>query len=70
MSFAVTAHTIMPDLFPGALGLGLSGQALQKGTWTLQVHNIRDVTTDRHRTVDDTPFGGGAGSATASLLSS
>ena len=61
MSFTVTAHTIMPDLFPGALGLGLSGQALQKGTWTLQVHNIRDVTTDRHRTVDDTPFGGGAG---------
>ena len=61
MSFTVTAHTIMPDLFPGALGLGLSGQALHKGTWTLQVHNIRDVTTDRHRTVDDTPFGGGAG---------
>ena len=52
--------TIMPDLFQALWAAGLSGQALQ-GTWTLQVHNIRDVTTDRHRTVDDTPFGGGAG---------
>ncbi len=61
MTFRIAVHSIMPDMFPGALAFGLSGQALSKGLWELTVHNIRDVATDRHRTVDDVPFGGGAG---------
>jgi len=48
-------------MFPGALGLSLAGRALEAGTWTLEAVQIRDFATDRHRTVDDTPAGGGAG---------
>jgi tRNA (guanine37-N1)-methyltransferase len=48
-------------MFPGPLGLALAGRALQNGTWSLEAVNIRDFATDRHRTVDDTPAGGGAG---------
>src|SRR3954470_1069442 len=48
-------------MFPGALGLSLAGRALTAATWSLDVTQIRDFAADRHRTVDDTPAGGGAG---------
>ncbi len=53
--------TIFPEMFPGPLGHSLTGRALADGLWTLRTHNIRDSALDRHRSVDDTPFGGGAG---------
>lgn len=53
--------TLFPEAFPGTLGLSILGRACIEGVWTLDVHNIRDVATDRHRTVDDAPAGGGAG---------
>ena len=53
--------TLFPDAFPGLLGQSLAGRALERGIWSLQAHDIRAHATDRHRTVDDTPFGGGAG---------
>ena len=61
MSFAATVLTLYPEMFPGPLGHSLAGRALREGRWSLDAMNIRDVTTDRHRTVDDTPAGGGAG---------
>jgi len=53
--------TLFPDMFPGPLAQSLAGRALQTGIWSLQAVDIRDFATDRHRSVDDTPFGGGAG---------
>ncbi len=53
--------TLYPEMFPGPLGHSLIGRALEQGLWRLDVRNIRDAATDRHRTVDDTPAGGGAG---------
>jgi tRNA (guanine37-N1)-methyltransferase len=53
--------TIFPDMFPGPLGLSLAGKALGKGIWSLDAIDLRDFATDRHRTVDDTPAGGGPG---------
>src|SRR5262245_871565 len=53
--------TLFPDMFPGPLGLSLAGKALASGVWALDVVDIRDFTTDKHRTVDDTPAGGGPG---------
>ena len=53
--------TLYPELFPGPLGSGLSKKALEKKLWSLEVVNIRDYATDKHKTVDDTPFGGGSG---------
>ncbi len=53
--------TIFPDMFPGPLGHSLVGQALEDGRWSLDAVNIRDFATDRHKSVDDVPFGGGAG---------
>jgi tRNA (guanine37-N1)-methyltransferase len=61
MSWRASVLTLFPDMFPGPLGQSLAGRALQSGLWSLDVTNIRDFATDRHRTVDDTPFGGGAG---------
>lgn len=61
MTFAATVLTLYPDMFPGPLGVSLAGRALGEGKWSLQAVNIRDFATDRHRTVDDTPAGGGAG---------
>ncbi|GEO82105.1 tRNA (guanosine(37)-N1)-methyltransferase TrmD [Pararhodospirillum oryzae] len=60
---SLTAHvlTLFPEMFPGPLGVSLPGKALNAGLWHLQAHDIRAFATDRHRTVDDTPFGGGAG---------
>lgn len=53
--------TLFPDMFPGSLGHSLAGKALERGIWRLDVMDIRAFATDKHRTVDDTPFGGGAG---------
>lgn len=53
--------TIFPEAFPGTVGLSLAGRALERGIWRLEVTDIRDFATDRHRSVDDAPFGGGAG---------
>jgi tRNA (guanine37-N1)-methyltransferase len=53
--------TLFPEMFPGPLVQSLAGRALQAGVWSLDAVNIRDFARDRHRTVDDTPFGGGAG---------
>lgn len=61
MTFRATVLTLYPDMFPGALGLSLAGRALEQGVWSLDAVQIRDFATDRHRTVDDTPAGGGAG---------
>lgn len=57
----VTILTLFPDMFPGPLGHSLIGKALSKNLWHLQVVNIRDFAEDKHRTVDDTCFGGGPG---------
>ncbi|MDG3577370.1 tRNA (guanosine(37)-N1)-methyltransferase TrmD [Rhizobium sp. YJ-22] len=59
--FTATVLTLYPDMFPGHLGLSLAGKALARGDWRLETVQIRDFATDRHRTVDDTPAGGGAG---------
>jgi tRNA (guanine37-N1)-methyltransferase len=56
-----TALTIFPEMFPGPLGLSLAGKALGEKRWTLTAIDIRDFATDKHRSVDDTPAGGGAG---------
>lgn len=61
MAFRATILTLYPEMFPGLLGQSLSGKALDRGDWSLDCVQIRDFTTDRHRTVDDTPAGGGAG---------
>src|SRR3954466_10460261 len=56
-----TVLTLFPEMFPGPLGVSLAGRALAAGLWTLEARDIRDQATDRHRSVDDTPAGGGAG---------
>ncbi|MEO8374884.1 MAG: tRNA (guanosine(37)-N1)-methyltransferase TrmD [Sphingomonas bacterium] len=61
MTFAATVLTLYPEMFPGPLGVSLAGRALAEGTWSLDAVNIRDFAIDKHRTVDDTPAGGGAG---------
>ena len=61
MSFRATVLTLYPEMFPGALGVSLAGRALETGIWALDAVQIRDFAADRHRTVDDTPAGGGAG---------
>jgi tRNA (guanine37-N1)-methyltransferase len=61
MTFAATVLTLYPEMFPGPLGISLAGRALEEGTWSLETVQIRDFATDKHRTVDDTPAGGGAG---------
>ncbi len=59
--FRAVALTLFPDMFPGPLGASLAGKALQDGVWTLETVDIRTFASDKHRTVDDSPFGGGAG---------
>lgn len=61
MTFRVTVLTLYPEMFPGHLGLSLAGKALDRRQWSLDAVQIRDFAEDRHRTVDDTPAGGGAG---------
>jgi tRNA (guanine37-N1)-methyltransferase len=53
--------TLFPEMFPGPLGLSLAGRALETGLWALDARDIRAFAADRHRTVDDAPFGGGVG---------
>jgi tRNA (guanine37-N1)-methyltransferase len=57
----VRVFTLYPEMFPGPLASGLYKKALEKKIWSLEVVNIRDYATDKHKTVDDTPFGGGSG---------
>jgi tRNA (guanine37-N1)-methyltransferase len=61
MPFAATVLTLYPEMFPGPLGVSLAGRALREGLWRLEAVQIRDFATDKHRSVDDTPAGGGAG---------
>ena len=61
MTFRATVLTLYPEMFPGALGLSLAGKALEAGSWSLQTVQVRDFGIGRHRAVDDTPAGGGAG---------
>ncbi|KQO51876.1 tRNA (guanosine(37)-N1)-methyltransferase TrmD [Methylobacterium sp. Leaf85] len=59
--WSATILTLYPEMFPGLLGMSLSGDALARGTWTLEARQIREHGIGRHRAVDDTPAGGGAG---------
>ena len=59
--FKVSILTLFPEIFPGPLGVSLLGKALQNKLWELNLINIRDFAKDRHKSVDDTPYGGGAG---------
>ena len=61
MTFRATVLTLYPEMFPGHLGHSLAGKALEGGQWSIEPVQIRDFAEDRHRTVDDTPAGGGAG---------
>lgn len=61
MTWRATVLTIFPELFPGPLGASLAGRALAAGIWACEAVDIRDFTTDKHRSVDDTPAGGGPG---------
>ncbi len=61
MTFAATVLTLYPEMFPGPLGISLAGRAMGEGKWSLDTVQIRDFAIDKHRTVDDTPAGGGAG---------
>ena len=59
--WSTTVLTLFPEMFPGPLGVSLAGKALASGIWALETRDIRDSATDRHRSVDDTPAGGGPG---------
>jgi tRNA (guanine37-N1)-methyltransferase len=61
MTFRATVLTLYPEMFPGPLGASLAGKAMAEGIWSLEAKNIRDFAADKHRSVDDTPAGGGAG---------
>ena len=61
MPFAATILTLYPEMFPGSLGMSIAGRALERGDWSCETVQIRDFASDKHRTVDDTPAGGGAG---------
>ena len=61
MTWRASVLTIFPEMFPGPLGVSLAGKALAEGRWALDVIDIRDFAQDKHRSVDDTPAGGGAG---------
>lgn len=60
-SWSATVLTLFPEMFPGPLGVSLAGRALEAGIWRLEAVDIRSFATDRHRSVDDTPAGGGPG---------
>ena len=59
--WAATVLTLLPEMFPGPLGVSLAGRALADGIWSLDVRNVRDHAINKHRSVDDTPAGGGPG---------
>lgn len=60
-AFSAIVLTLFPEMFPGPLGHSLAGTALRKNLWSIEAINIRDFATDKHKTVDDSPYGGGAG---------
>ena len=61
MTWQASVLTLFPEVFPGPLGASLAGKAMAQGIWSLEVLDIREFAGDKHRSVDDTPFGGGAG---------
>jgi tRNA (guanine37-N1)-methyltransferase len=61
MNWRASVLTLFPEMFPGPLGISLAGKALSNEIWSLDAHDIRAQATDKHRTVDDTPSGGGPG---------
>jgi tRNA (guanine37-N1)-methyltransferase len=61
MTWRATILTLFPDMFPGPLGHSLAGRALENGIWSLEARQLREFAPGKHRQVDDTPFGGGAG---------
>ena len=61
MTFAAHVLTLYPEMFPGPLGVSLAGRALAEGRWSCSAKQLREYATDRHKSVDDTPAGGGAG---------
>jgi tRNA (guanine37-N1)-methyltransferase len=61
MTWRASILTLFPEMFPGPLGYSLAGKALENGIWSVEAIQMRDFATDRHHSVDDTPFGGGAG---------
>ena len=61
MTFRASVLTLHPEMFPGPLGVSLAGKALDQGIWSVEARSIREFATDKHRSVDDTPAGGGAG---------
>ena len=61
MTFHTQIITLYPEMFPGPLGVSIAGRALAEGKWSCAPIHLRDFATDKHRTVDDTPAGGGAG---------
>jgi tRNA (guanine37-N1)-methyltransferase len=61
MPWTARVLTLFPEMFPGPLGQSLAGKGLERDLWRLAVRDLRDFALDRHRSVDDTPFGGGAG---------
>src|SRR5665213_4064554 len=61
VAWTATVLTLFPEMFPGSLGHSLAGGALRAGLWGLETVDIRDFARDKHRSVDDTPFGGGPG---------
>jgi tRNA (guanine37-N1)-methyltransferase len=61
MTWRASVLTLFPEMFPGPLGYSLAGKALENRIWSLETVQIRDFATNRHHSVDDTPFGGGAG---------
>src|SRR5260221_10852858 len=61
MTWLATVLTIFPEMFPGSLGVSLAGKALRDGVWGLEIVDIRGFARDKHRSVDDAPFGGGPG---------
>ena len=61
MTFSATVLTLYPEMFPGPLGVSLAGRALSEGKWSIDPVHMRKFAKDKHRTVDDTPAGGGAG---------
>src|SRR2546421_6205210 len=61
MTWRATILTLFPEMFPGPLGVSLAGKALASGLWSLEARDIRDSATDKHRSVDDSPAGGGPG---------
>ena len=61
MTFAAQILTLYPEMFPGPLGHSIAGRALGEGKWSCDAIQIRDFAEDKHKSVDDTPSGGGAG---------